>query len=428
MTRRGVVRWLAGLALVPIAAPAAAQEASPALRAAAEQVVAFLKGERQPADIFAPSFLAAVPAPQLAAVTGQLRAQYGAAQRVAGIEPHSATAGTIDIATERAVIHMNMVIDPQAPHLITGLLVTGADMSGDSAAAVADALAALPGRTSFAIARLGDGAPQLIGSREPDRALAVGSTFKLFILAELSRQIRVGRHRWNEVASLDRRSLPSGMLQNWPAGSPLTVHSLASLMISISDNTATDRLLALVGRNNVERMMATIGVQAAARNRPLLGTLEMFALKTAPETDQRAWFAADEAGRRRLLASRYALVEPQAIDPALFAGGPRRIVELEWFASASDLVRTMDWLRRHADATSLAVLAINPGGAPSLRQEFAYVGYKGGSEPGVLNLTWLVHNRAGVWHVVTGSWNNSEAAVDEARFLGIMQRALQLVR
>ena len=428
MTRRGLFRLIAGLVLVPVAAPAAAQGTSAELRTAADQVVAFLKGERQPADIFAPSFLAAVPAPQLAAVTGQLRAQYGAAQHVDRIEARSATAGTIHVATERAIIHMTMVIDPQPPHLITGLLVTGADISGDNLSAIADALDALPGRTGFAVARLGDGAPQLIGSREPELALAIGSTFKLFILAELSRQIRAGRHRWNEVVALDRHSLPSGMLQNWPAGSPLTIHSLASLMISISDNSATDRLLSLVGRTNVERMMATIGVLAAARNRPFLSTLELFALKTAPDADQRAWFAADEAGRRRLLVSRYDHVDAQSIDPALFAGAPRRIIELEWFASASDLVRTMDWLRRNADPTALAILGINPGGTPSLRQDFAYVGYKGGSEPGVLNLTWLVRNRAGVWHAVTGSWNNTEAAVDEARFLGIMQRALQLVR
>ena len=40
---------------------------------------------------------------------------------------------------------------------------------------------------------------------------------------------------------------------------------------------------------------------------------------------------------------------------------------------------------------------------------------KGGSEPGVLNLTWLVRNRAGTWHVVTGSWNNPAAPLEEHR-------------
>jgi len=46
----------------------------------------------------------------------------------------------------------------------------------------------------------------------------------------------------------------------------------------------------------------------------------------------------------------------------------------------------------------------------------------------VINLTWLVRNRAGVWHAVTGSWNNPAAAVEEGRFLTLMLRALQLAR
>ena len=428
MTRRWLLLMFAWLGLVGLAAPAAAQEASPELRAAGERVVAFLNGQTEAAAIFAPNFLAAVPAAQLQTVTQALRAEHGAALRLAGIEPRSPASGTIHIEMERATLHMSMSIEPQPPHRITGLLVTGVDPQGDTPAAVSEAIGALPGQTSFAIARLGDGPPELVASREPDRALAIGSTFKLFILAELSRQVQARQRRWSDVVALDRRSLPSGMLQNWPAGSPVTLHTLASLMISISDNSATDMLLNLVGRKNVERMMTTLGVQAAARNRPFLGTLEIFALKTAPEADQLAWVAADEAGRRRLLAERYARVDPDRIDPALFAGPPLRIGELEWFASAADLVRTMDWLRRRGDETARAILAISPGGGASLRRDFAYIGFKGGSEPGVLNTTWLVRNQAGQWHVVTASWNNPAAPLEEARFIGLMQRALRLIR
>ena len=46
----------------------------------------------------------------------------------------------------------------------------------------------------------------------------------------------------------------------------------------------------------------------------------------------------------------------------------------------------------------------------------------------MLNLTWLVRNRAGAWHVVTGTWNNPAAPLDEQRFIGLMARAVQLVR
>jgi beta-lactamase class A len=415
--------FFAGLAL-----PATAQAPSPELRSRAEQLVALLRGAAQPADLFSPAFLAQIPEAQVRAVARELVAQYGEVRGLERVEPQSATAGVLHFDFARALVHMNLVIDPQPPHRISGLLVTGADMRGDTLAAVAQEIDALPGSTSFAVARLGDGPPELLASVEPDRPLAIGSAFKLFILAELSRQVQAGGRRWNDVVALDRRSLPSGTLQAWPAGSPLTLHSLAALMISQSDNTATDTLLHLAGREQVERMMATIGVAAAARNRPLLSTLELAALKTGPETAVQAWRDADEAGRRALLARDYGAIEPARIDLARFTGAPLHVDLLEWFASADDLVRTMDWLRRHGDDTARAILAINPGLPPAVTGELAYVGYKGGSEPGVVSLSWLVRNRAGAWHVVTASWNNPAAPVEEGSFVRLLARAVQLVR
>lgn len=415
------------LALAAFAAPSRAQEPDAALRGQAERVVALLRGEAEPETLFTPAFLAQVPAARVRAIGTQLAAQYGAPQGLAGLTPRSPTAGTIRVDFARATVVMDIQIDPQPPHRINGLLVTGAEMRDDSLAAVLAELRALPGQTSIAVARLGDGAPVMLAGHEPDRILAIGSTFKLFILAELSRQIRAGERRWSDVVPLDRRSIPSGMLQNWPPGSPLTLHSLAALMISISDNTATDILLRTLGRGNVERMMTTLGVAAAERNQPLLSTLEMAAIKTGGAAGLATWRTADAGQRRRLLRTTYASIDASRIDPAAFSGNPNAL-DIEWFASAADLVRVMDWLRRSGDETALALLAINPVLGAQARAELAYVGFKGGSEPGVLSLTWLVRNRAGAWHVVTGSWNNPAAPIEESRLIGLLARAIRLVR
>lgn len=53
--------------------------------------------------------------------------------------------------------------------------------------------------------------------------------------------------------TLGEKSLPGGILQNWPKGAPLTLHTLAGLMISQSDNTAADTLLEILGRDVVCR-------------------------------------------------------------------------------------------------------------------------------------------------------------------------------
>lgn len=426
MARKVLIALCALLGWIVAGAAAAAQPVSAELQSRADQVVALLKGEADPAQMFAPSFLAQVPAAQVQAVSLQLRSQYGAVMGLNRIEPQSATAGVIHVDFERAAVRMTMALEADPPHRIQGLLVTGADVRGDSLSAIVEELRALPGQTSFAFARLGEGPPGLLASHEPDRPLAIGSSFKLFILAELSRQVKAGERRWSDVVTLDRRSLPSGTLQDWPEGSPVTLHTLAALMISVSDNTATDMLLHTLGRETVERMTATLGIAAPERNRPFLNTLEAFALKTAPEAAYQAWRSGGEAARRRILASDFASPDASAIDPSRFTGAPNRI-DVEWFASANDLIRTMDWLRRDGDGPTRAILAINPGIGPAAR-ELGYVGFKGGSEPGVINLTFLVRNRAGIWHAISGSWNNSEAALEEARFVGLMARAVQMAR
>ena len=417
------------LALLGLCGPAFAQPpaASPALRSRAEQVVALLRGQGDPAEMFTPAFLAQVPAAQIRTIGRQIAAQYGAVRGLDRLDATSPQSGVMHVATERATLNIQIVVEPQAPNRIGGLLFIGADISGDTLTAIVEEIRALPGRKSIAIARLGDGAPALLASLEPEQPLAIGSAFKLFVLAELTRQIGAGQRHWSDVVALDRRSIPGGTLQAWPQGAPVTLHTLAALMISISDNSAADILLHALGRENVEHMMTTIGVSNAARNRPLLSTLETTALKTGPAPALNAWLQADEAGRRRMLATDYAAIDPARVDIARFTGNPLHI-EIEWYASAADMVRVMDWFRRNADETARAILAINAGVGPQTRGELAYIGYKGGSEPGVLNLTWLVRNRAGAWQVVTGSWNNPDAPLEEQRFIALMARAVQLAR
>lgn len=417
----------APLSAQPTPAAPATAPVSPELTGRAQDVLAVLRGGGDREATFTPEFNAQVPAAQLGAVAQQLASQYGDVQAIEAIVPSSLTGGVLRVGYPRALVEIGIQIEAAAPHRISGLRVAGVQPRGaDTAEALAADLRALPGRAAVAIARLEPGGPVLTGQLNPGEELAIGSAFKLVILGEVSRQIAAGRHRWEEVVPLGRHSLPSGLSQSWPEGAPVTIHSLAALMISISDNTATDTLLALVGRENVERMMATMGMAHPERNRPFLGTREAFALKLDPAM-LAAWTAADEPARRRLLAERVAGVRADTLDPAAFTR-PQAPDRVEWYASTGDLVRIMDWLRRNADPTAQAILAINPGMAPNLARDFAFAGFKGGSEAGVITLTYLLRTRAGAWYVVSGGWNNYGGTVDDARFIGLMARAVQLVR
>jgi hypothetical protein len=198
-------------------------------------------------------------------------------------------------------------------------------------------------------------------------------------------------------------------------------------MISISDNTATDHLLGVLGREHVESVQAPMGHAHPERNTPFLGVGEAFRLKATPDLAA-AYASADVPARRALLAGRVAAVPLESYLPGT---EPLRIDTIEWFASAADLCRAVDWLRRHSEAAHGAaareILAINPG--LDLRKErWDYIGYKGGSEPGVINLTLLLRASGSQrWFALAATWNRRDAAVDEGRFLGLVQRLLQLL-
>jgi hypothetical protein len=408
------------LLLLVIGAPARAQVSQ-----RAEALIGFWNGEAEANTLFSPAFLQAVPAERVKGIARQIRAELGRALRVGTMKPEG-PASAVTFEFERGELDVRLAVAAEPPHLIQGLLVTASRRKDDSLARVAEDLRALPGSVSFAVARLGDGAPAMLARAEAERPLAIGSVFKLFILAELDRQVRAGQRRWSDVAPLSRKSLPSGMLQDWPTGAPLTLHSLAGLMISQSDNSASDTLLHLLGRGKVEALLPTLGLRDPARNRPFLSTLEAFGLKGGDEALTRRWLAADEAGRRKLLAE-IATVPPERIDVAKLQAKPNHIDKLEWFASAEDLVRTLDWLRRNAGKDTLDILAINPGLPRPAAQHFAYWGYKGGSETGVIAMGFLVRDKAGAWHAVAAGWNDPTRALEEQKFASLMSRALGLL-
>ena len=379
--------------------------------------------------LFAPEFLAAVPPAQLSGIVAQFAGQFGTVTRTRRLAGGDAWHGKFEYAfTKGFVVKADLVVAEQAPHLVTGLLLGNGTPQAASLHEVARAFASLPGQATFAVARLGAQGPEFVGSHAPDRALAIGSAFKLWILGALIEDVQAGKRRWDQVVPLTEaaRSLPGGRLQDWPVGAPVTLHTLASLMISESDNTATDLLLQLLGRERVEATMAKMGVVDPARNRPMLTTLEMFKIKAGADPQGPAiWAGLDEAGRRKHRAAIAAMPR----DAVKSWASPRALDTLEWFASAADLARMAAWLRDHSAAGEAAkargVLAINPG----LRfdaEAWPYVGYKGGSEPGVLAAAFLLRAKDGAWWSITGAWNDPAAAVASERFFGLIERAAEL--
>ncbi len=389
------------------------------------QVVELINGTLAPEEAMADSFLRAVPAEQLKAIGAQLTTQYGRALSVESIEPVGATHAAITIRMERALASGGIAIEAEPPGKITELLFRSFAPLDDSADMITADLSALPGSVAAWFGPL-EGEPNFTFG-DLQQQLALGSTFKLYVLAALDRAVQEGRLDWDDVVTLGDRSFPSGILQDWPDGAPLTLHTAATLMISISDNTATDLLIDAVGREAVEAEMRATGHSDPALSTPFLKTVELFVLKGG-ERGQ-AYAQADEAGRRTILAQMDTKgANPAPIRAAFSGGTPVLIDSVEWFASMGDERKLMRRLAETEDDTARAIMAVNTALDDGARAGWSYVGYKGGSEPGVRNLSWLLRDEAGAWHMLALGWNNPAANTDTTTLLTIAQRILALPR
>lgn len=413
------------------AAPATASiAAAPEFRARVNALGEILAGTGAYDAYFSDEFRAQIPQASFAQVSAQLVAANGPFSNIQRIDAKSPWSGIVTVAYRDAVVEMAIAADPAGEHKVTGLRVLGVTAREASLDAVGATLRGLSGSTGYVLAKLGGSAPNVLMQHNSDKVFAIGSQFKLVILAELIRATHAGERKWDDVVTLDGKELPGGGYTGKPAGTQVTLRELATQMISISDNSATDILLHTLGRAKVEAMLPVVGVAAPARNRPFLSTAEAFKLKTIAPLRTR-YLALDEAGRRALLAGEVAATPLSAIDESLFRGRtPLSIETLEWFESPNDLVRVMDWIRRNTEGAggteARAILSKNPGVPPLAASKWQFAGYKGGSEPGVMAMTLLLQGKAGDWYVWSASWNDPTQPVDSTRFAGLVAKAVEL--
>lgn len=265
----------------------------------------------------------------------------------------------------------------------------------------ADALK-LPGQVSLLVTLDG----KTLAAATADVPRAVGAAARMQVLEAVAKQVADGRFGWDHVLRVsDRRRVPGdGLVKTWGRQAPVTVNTLANLMIAVSDNTAADMLLHLVGVAEVEKL-------APPRNRPFLAARQAYLFRAPPNRAlHRAWAAANEAARRQLLA--------RLAETEVPAGGFRK-AEFGWWAGWSYTATELCALAGRVH--KLHAMLINPGLARS--QGWRRMAFKGGAEPGLLNYTHYGIRRDGRPVCVAVSWNHTEP-VDSARLAAPLRQLL----
>lgn len=252
-----------------------------------------------------------------------------------------------------------------------------------------------------------DGVSYEIASYRPDELTPIASTFKLYVLASLGKQVLEGRINWSDIVTIENglRSLPSGLLHYEPAGSKFPLEYVAERMTAESDNTATDHCIHVCGRTAVERDLIEFGHSTPLRMQPLMYTREWFAIRirwTSEEIDD--FLAAPIAERRNILEE---VVDPMADTLVEWESwpGPAESDRIEWFATPADLGRLLGHLQQYAvnPATAPVGNALSYNNGMCFDPDaWSFVGFKEGYETGLKVMTWLLQRRDGRWFGLSG--------------------------
>lgn len=102
----------------------------------------------------------------------------------------------------------------------------------------------------------------MISSINANEVMPAASTIKIPVMVEVFAQMQAGKFDLNHRVTLMPRDRDwgSGVIADAPVGSTFPVSKLLTQMIAVSDNTAANMLIRLVGRSNINGEMHNLGL------------------------------------------------------------------------------------------------------------------------------------------------------------------------
>jgi hypothetical protein len=299
----------------------------------------------------------------------------------------------------------------------------------------ADKFETLSPSPALLVGRIGrDGHCTAIVDRHADELRATASIFKLWVLGGAASGIADGAFDESTPITLDASAVvPGSDYGSEPLGTVAPLLDIATLMIGISDNTATDLTHHFVGRPRIDAFIDRSGVAEPTVLKPLLDITEQFQLfQSFPLDVALTYVNGTEAFQQQFI--------DEQIDPlGPLPGGSYNNVELftsgSWRASPDDICEVFARhlrLPQGSDAADLVNRALGAQAAqPGVRNAWDRVWYKGGnlaSAAGdhVLTHAWLLQDSGEDPFVVVAMSNNPDGGIDEYKVQSITSRILEL--
>lgn len=331
-----------------------------------------------------------------------------------------------------------------AAFLVSGNVIASEITSWEEFSAQAVEMAPV---TSILAAEVIDGECRVVHETNAGLTTPIGSSFKLYILAEIAAQIKSKRstrkesylpHQrlsWNRLLDIrpENKSIPGGPLLFVDDGTEFTLRYFMEQMIQRSDNTATDHLLFLAGRTAVERRMGKSNHHDPSLNIPLMATREFAVAKFLWSDEQLAAYKNAGVNKRRKLLAAEQRGWPE-LETFFAEHGdqtvPVRPETVEWHADRYDMCDLMisinDLGKKKGMRPLMEVLTL----ADPIqfdRENWTYVGFKGGSEMGVQAGNWLVQRDDGRTFVFSMAFLDPNQALNVGPLVQLLFEAPDLL-
>ena len=320
-----------------------------------------------------------------------------------------------------------------------GTVVTSADRALNLSQSL-DRFINLYADNSIVVARINEANQcEMVMGRNEMTPRAIASIFKVFILGGVAEALNDEAFYHDDVVPLDGlKQVQGGPLFSEPPGLPFSIDKLATLMLGVSDNTATDMLLARAGRDRFDGLHAEYGHQMPELMTPQLGISENFHLFFSfPLAESLSYVEGTEAFRRDFLENRIVPLGSAATGGGGF-NHEDLYIDASWQAAPLDVCGAFARHRQHApgsDADLVVNRALQSGVAqPNVREHWDRVWYKGGSlasgNRGTMVLThaWMLEREGETPYVVAGFANDPAGGIDAFVIQSILGRVLELVR
>lgn len=243
---------------------------------------------------------------------------------------------------------------------------------------------------------------------------SISSAFSLYLIAWLAENEK----KWDKVIRVKEKSLPYGTISKYPQNAPITIFSLAYHMITENDNTATDLLIDYITREKLEKYISQ-HILNYALNLPFLKTIEAAKIRSDLSIAQK--YSTLSYTQKIEVINSLRKIDLKNLN----SNSPAFTNSVGWFATPSELCKILDYLRSLNNPFVNSILENNQP-LDTKRGGYLWAGFKGGYEPGIITLNWLVQAKDNRYYCISITINDSKKDINKKEILEISQELLDV--